>query len=330
MFTKTTGSRLLGAFILASALAAAQIVFGADPFTWRVRLLPAAAISGERVTLGEIAQPVGDMDEETWKILAETPLWHFPGREGQMTLARSKVIADLEKIFPKVEGNFIVPEQITLRKGGAKPVSGGDLRKLVVEFLTQKMANEPGDLEFKDIAMPQQVFVNEESERLSIEAGGPVAPGRVHMRLVVSDLEGKTLRQASATAFINFWRMIPVASRDLYVKEGSIKEGMFLFEKRNMAYVKGIPWDPKSPGLMRVKTSLTPGTPLTSETLEPVPLVSKGDQVILVWKGPHIQLTMPVTALTEGGKDKLITVRNMQSGKEMTAMVVDAKTVVAR
>ena len=61
-----------------------------------------------------------------------------------------------------------------------------------------------------------------------------------------------------------------------------------------------------------------------------MPDILKGAQVTCLWNGRNVHLAMPVTAITEGAKGGTITVRNVQSGRELAAMVQDSKTVVAR
>ena len=309
---------------------AAGSAMGGAVMDWKVKIVRAAAIAGDRVMLGEIAEPVGQIDQDTWRILAATPLWPFPGREGQLTLTRTRVLDDLDHLFPGAQQNFSVPDQVILRKGGGKPVMTSDVDRMIVDFLTANMTGQDGEIEVKDISLPNQLFIDPQLEQLSVDGVGQLAPGRVSLRLNVSAPDGKVLRQISASAFVNVWKVIPVAGRPLTMREGALGPEKITWERRNLAYVKGQPWDPKDPTPMRVKSSLNQGTPLTNETLEPMPAIQKGEQVTCLWSGKNIHLSMPVTAMTEGAKGAQITVRNVQSGRELAAVVVDAKTVTAR
>lgn len=314
------------AFLLVVAVSAQ----GRDPMAWKLRIAPAAAVSGERVLLGEIAEPVGEIAPETWRILATTPLWSFPGREGQMTLTRAKILDDLDTLFPNAASNFTVPEQVVLKKGGGKPVATNEVNKMIVDYLTANMTGVDGELEVKEIVLPTQLFLDPETEKLTVETVGTLAPGRVNLRLTIASPEGRTIRQISGNAFVNLWKVIPVAGRPLNMRDGALTTESVTFERRNLAFVRGLPWDPKNPQPMRAKTSLNQGTPLTSETVEPMPAITKGEQITCLWRGSHIQLTMPVTAVTDGAKGGQITVRNVQGGKEIAAIVQDNKTVLAR
>lgn len=309
-------------------LLAAGSSFGADPYPWKLQLASAASIAGDRVMLGEIAQPVGDIDPETWKILAATPLWPFPGREGQITLTRAKVQDDLDRIFAGSSRNFEVPDQMVLRKGGGTPLAANDLRKLVVDFLTEKLGTV-GEVEVAEVVLPQQMFMREDTERLSIDIVGPPNPGRMSLRLTVASLDGRVLRQAAVNAQVNVWRVVPVANRNMGPKDGPLTDERITFERRNLAGLRGAPMDPKSELPMRVKYSVGVGAPLTTENTEPLPAISKGEQVTMVWKGPHVSLAMPVVALTDGAKGGQISVRNVQGGKEIGAIVQDERTVMA-
>ncbi|WP_243312838.1 flagellar basal body P-ring formation chaperone FlgA [Fundidesulfovibrio agrisoli] len=323
-------ARALAVMAAVLALLAAATVFGADPMAWKVRIAPAAAIGGERVMLGDIAEPVGQIDPDTWRILSSTPLWPFPGREGQLTLTRKRILEDLDVLFPRSAGNFIVPEQVVLKKGGGVPVAGNDVTKMIVDYLTENMTGVEGELEVKEISLPGQLFIDPDTEKLSVESVGQMTPGRVNLRLTVSDMQGKPIRQIAASAFVNLWKVIPVAARPLNMRDGVVAGEMVTYERRNLAYIKGLPWDAKNPTPMRAKTSLNQGVPLTMDNLEPMPAILKGEQVTCLWNGRSIHLAMPVTAVTEGAKGCQITVRNVQSGRELAAWVQDSKTVVAR
>ena len=326
-------SRRISFFLAACALLAlfaAGSSFGAGTMDWKLKIAPAAAITGDRVLLGDIAEPIGQIDPETWRILAATPLWPFPGQEGQITLSSKKILDDLDKLFPNSEGNFHVPAQVVLKKGGGKPVAATEVDRMVVDYLTANMTGQDGELEVKEISLPNQLFIDNDLERLTVESVGNLVPGRVNLRLTVSNLDGKVLRQIAANAFVNMWKVIPVAARPLNLREGAISSDKVTFERRNLAYVRGVPWDSKDPMPMRVKGSINQGTPLTTETVEPMPAILKGDQINCFWHGTNVQLVMPVTAMADGAKGGTITVRNVQSGKELAAVVQDSKTVLAK
>ncbi len=320
---------IMSAIVAVAVFLAASSSFGADPYPWKLRLAPAASVSGDRVMLGEIAEPVGDIDPQTWRILAATPLWSFPGREGQITLTRGRVQDELDRIFSGSDRNFIIPDQIVLRKGGGMPLATNDLRKLIVDFLTEKMGGPGNEVEIKDVVMPQQLFLREDTERLGIEIIGTPAPGRMGLRLTITSLDGRVLKQISANALVNVWRMVPIANRDMGPKDGPITEERYIFDRRNIANIRGVPMDTHSALPLRVKYSVGSGAVLTSENTEPLPAISKGEHVTMVWKGRHISLSMPVVALTDGAKGGQISVRNVQGGKEIGAMVMDERTVSA-
>jgi len=321
---------VLTAIAVAAAVFAVSAALGAGVMDWKLKIAPAVAVTGDRVMLGDIAEPIGQIDPESWRILASTPLWPFPGREGQLTLTRKKILEDLDRLFPNAEGNFHVPEQVVLRKGGGKPVATNDVERMIVDFLTTNMTGQDGEIEVKEISLPGQLFIDSELERMSVEGVGNMVPGRVNLRLTVATPDGRVLRQIAANAFVNVWKVIPVASRPLNMREGSLGSDKVTFERRNLAFVRGTPWNSSDPMPMRVKGSINQGTPLTSETLEPMPAILKGEQITCLWRGVNVQLVMPVTAITDGAKGGTITVRNVQSGKELAAIVQDSKTVLAK
>lgn len=62
-------------------------------------------------------------------------------------------------------------------------------------------------------------------------------------------------------------------------------------------------------------------------SIEPAPVISKGDKVTLVFRSKHLKLTVPVESLEDGGIGQNITVRNLQSKRKIVATVINAQTV---
>ena len=322
-------ARMLVGLVCLLALFSASGSLMADPYTWRLRMLPAAAVSGDQALLGEIAEPEGQIDPEAWKILSATPLWSIPPQDGQLILNRVKILEDLDRYFPSCARNFDVPEQVILHKGPARPVSQGDMFKLIVDFLTDKLGAKEGELDIKELTQAPQMFVDPDTETISLESLGEVDPGRISLRVNVANQEGRVLRQGTFAVFANLWRMIPVASKAITPHDGELSEDKVGYERRNLAFVHGAPWDARGQA-MRVKTPVMRGTPLTSENIEPMPDILKGDQITVVWSSQRIHLSMPATAITDGSKGGRITVRGTQGGKEIAAVVLDPKTVSAK
>lgn len=77
----------------------------------------------------------------------------------------------------------------------------------------------------------------------------------------------------------------------------------------------------------RIRRSLPAGHPLSPGDLEQSRLVATGDTVTIVSRTHGIEVRMQGRALSHGGRDEQISVRNMQSGRTVDAVVVATGTV---
>jgi Flagellar basal body P-ring biosynthesis protein len=58
--------------------------------------------------------------------------------------------------------------------------------------------------------------------------------------------------------------------------------------------------------------------------------VIKGERVMLVYHGERIQVAVKAEALSDADVGQMVTVRNLQTKKEILATVIDAHTVAVR
>ncbi|OPX31366.1 MAG: flagella basal body P-ring formation protein FlgA [Candidatus Latescibacteria bacterium 4484_181] len=77
----------------------------------------------------------------------------------------------------------------------------------------------------------------------------------------------------------------------------------------------------------RARLSIPLGAVLTPETVEPVPVVSRGSKVRILVQFASVVAWTEGAALQEGAPGELIRVRNLRSGKRVLARVLDSETV---
>jgi flagella basal body P-ring formation protein FlgA len=104
---------------------------------------------------------------------------------------------------------------------------------------------------------------------------------------------------------------------------------LITWKNQNMAYLGNRAWDGKG-GPWRVVAPIGTGQPIMKSSIEPAPVIARGDKVSLVYNGKNLKLIVPVESLEDGGVGQTITVRNLQSQRKVIATVVDAQTVLVR
>lgn len=295
---------------------------------WRLSVGTAAVAKGERVLLGEIARPVGDLHPKQWKRLAAIELWTAPEDRGsQQIISRDKLQEMLEYYLGEVGQLCVLSGQMVVQRGG-RVIQGPELERLVVENLTPQVSALAGDVRLRDFRLPKQIFLGDEQSSLEVTLADSFKPGRLSLRITEKDPAGNRGKRRTGTVFMDQWISVPCAARPLNSRDRIGPEHV-VFERKNAAYLSGEPWDGLSFG-MRVVRSVGGGEVIYAKNLEDVPLVSRGDVVTLEFQGRFVRLTTNAKALADGRMGERIAVQNLASKREIIAEVLNANTVVVR
>jgi len=335
MGMRSRGMSLPGRFALRVALAALAVLFVCAldaraterPQGWWLAVKPAACAHGPRVLLGEIAEPRGDISAEAWKTMAARPLWNAPDRAGHQTaLSRERMVALLKEFAEDLAPACVLPHQLVIQRGGTVE-NGEALARRVVTFLTDRVQALGGEVEITDLHAPDYIFLPGQRETLELTTSAPVKPGRVNLLFEMRSQNGKVGRRFAASAFLNVWKPLPVASRGMPRLE-PLNLANVQYKRKNLAYNENA-WDGAG-GPWRLAKNVGVEQVIRKDDLEPVPVIAKGGKVNLVYERPGIRLSVKAEALADAGVGQSIQVRNLQSNRKITATVQDAETVVVR
>ena len=140
-------------------------------------------------------------------------------------------------------------------------------------------------------------------------------------------LDGKIQREMSVTADIRFFRPVLVASRSVRRGE-NLTAGMFEVAERDITSLKnGFYADVAELDNLRARRTVAVKNVLTHKHVEKVPVVQKGEQVVLVAQMENLRISTVGIALQDGGVGVRIRVRNQDSGKVIYGEVLDQQTV---
>ncbi|MEF2231365.1 MAG: flagellar basal body P-ring formation chaperone FlgA [Pseudodesulfovibrio sp.] len=308
-------------------LATAGSISAASGKDWRLVVRTVACVKGPMVLLGEIADPVDDLDARTWQSLAQVPLWQASDKPGRpVTIDRDRLDKVLRHYLGDKVSNLVLPMQFTVQTGG-KVLDANQLRSQVVAFLTPRAKDLGGEVDLKELDLPDYYFFDSVTDSFVIELNGDIRPGRNQIRLRTVNGDGKVVAGKAGTVFINVWKAVPVAATPLNRGERVTRDKVG-FKRVNLAYRIDL-WDGTG-GPWRMVRTLGRGQPFTLSHLESVPLIEKGERVNLVYRGSRIQLTVKVEALDDAVLGQQVPVLNLQSKKTVLATVVGDNTVMVR
>lgn len=297
------------------------------PEDWRLRIREAAVAAGDMVLLGEIAEPLG-APPEIWRKLSAQPLWPSPPEPGKpLQINKVRLSQALRDVLGAATANrCLVPTALVVQRGGMV-LREDDLRSYVVKSLAPQLASLPGRAELNEFRLPSHIFLEHGRQQVELETGR-IAPGRITLRFVVREMDGAVLRRVAGTAFLDMWLEVPAAARPLN-KGDALGPDDVTFIRMNAAHFKGMPWDGRG-GPWQVMRGVGTGQPLFQADLAPQAMARKGSIVQVVYARGNLHMTAQAECLADGEPGAAIPVRNLQSKRQIFAVVRDNKTVTAQ
>lgn len=295
------------------------------PEDWRLKIQSAAVTNSDMVLLGDIAVPLGQMGQDTWAQLRAQPLWPAPPEEGKpLQISHSRLSQALRQALGKeVAGRCILPTSLVIQRGGLV-FHEEDLRSYVVKSLTPQLSAMPGQVELSDFRLPDYIFLAHAQQRVQLEPG-KLSPGRVPLRFAVQEVDGNVLRRISGTVNLTLWITAPAASRPMNKGEALAAESV-TFMKVNASQLRDLPWDGRG-GPWQVNRALNTGEPILQSDLVSQLMVRRGDVVNLIYIRGNLRIATQAQALADGEPGATIAVRNLQTKKQVYAIVKDGSTV---
>jgi len=222
-----------------------------------------------------------------------------------------------------VAGRCILPGSLVIQRGGLV-FHEEDLRSYVVKSLTPQLAAMPGEVELSDFRLPDYIFLAHSQQRVQLEPG-KLTPGRVPLRFAVQEVDGNVLRRISGTVNLTLWITAPAASRAMNKGEALAAESV-TFMKVNASQLRDLPWDGRG-GPWQLNRALNTGEPILQSDLVSQLMVKRGDVVNLIYKRGNLRIATQAQALADGEPGATIAVRNLQTKKQVYAIVKDGTTV---
>lgn len=294
---------------------------------WRLRIREAAVSTGDMVTLGDIADPLGNIPADTWRNLAAMALWPAPTEAGKaFQVNKAKLSQALREVLKETADRCILPTSLAVQRGGFV-LREDDLRAFLVRSLTPQLNALPGKAELNDFRLPPYIFLAHPQQRIELEAN-KVVPGRITFRYVVREMDGIVLKKVAGSAFLDLWVEVPAAARPLNKGEALGPESV-TFIRMNVAQLREKPWDGRG-GPWQVLRTIPTGQAIFQGDLATQSMVRKGNIVVLVYEKGNVRIETQAEVMVDAEPGETIAVRNIQTKKQIYAVVRDARTVVSK
>ncbi len=288
-----------------------------------VEVAARATVSGEAVTLGDIAEITAA--PEIREQLAAISLGRAPHPGQAKPFAGAWIAARLnaQARIPAAAA-VSIPEQVTVQRA-AQRIAGDVLERFFNDYVARRLPGQNfGVNGFKvrgDHTFPVGALVLRPDERRSVDLAGQV---NLPVEVLVDD-------HRCGRLIVSAWvsRLQEVVCLQRPVSRGAVLTAADLrLESRDLSRLTGQPiLQLQTAEGMRVRRSLQAGDYLKQEFVENPPLISKGDRIRLVAASGRLRVSTIGIARSEAGCGAQITVENPASGKTVVGTVVDASTV---
>jgi len=246
---------------------------------------------------------------------------HYPQK---FTLKRNTLKKILSDNLPdKLLNSCDIPDKIQIIKG-KYILNKEKLFSLLMNFVKNNSSQMGGDIRLRDVVLPEYIILGK-GEKIYIQVYGNNIKAGSNTVYFITLKDKKITKKRSGRFFLDVFKPVPCAKRPLNIGE-PVTPDKITFVKKNLAYLPKNIWDGKT-GPYRIKVPIGALQPITMERLEPIPVVSRGQKVKLVYEGNSIILRTIGRCLEDGNIGDFIKVLNIQSHRVVYAKVVDRETV---
>ncbi len=171
-----------------------------------------------------------------------------------------------------------------------------------------------------------QVPCDKVSELRVIEPAEPSFKNRMKLTVEMLDSEGEVARRIFVSAKLKILKSVAVAAGDID-KDVVLTAGVYEFREMDVAFSYGYFTDKSELKDCRMRRRVKAGTILTNRYVEPIPLVARGDLVIIRSIAGSVVVTASGTAREDGSLHESIRVYNPTTRKTLVCEVIDETTV---
>ncbi len=301
-----------------------QESFAAD---WRIKVYDSAIAENDIVTLGDIAEPLGSISPADWGRLKTIQLFAAPNVEGKaFQISKKKLQESLEYVLGDSASYLILPNSLAIQKKGDL-LREADLMRLVQQSLQYSLSQLDGIFELTDFRLPPYIFLPTKGQRVELETKDAKA-GRNSLKFHIKELDNSTVKRFTGSVFVNLWKDVP-APLQPYNRGDRLEADNLTYIRKNLAYIKGEPWDGKG-GPWQFKSAVGTEQPILMSDLAPLAMIRKGQLITIQYQKGNVTVAQQGQALEDGGPGDVINVRNTQSKKLVFGTVLNDSTVVTQ
>ncbi len=285
------------------------------------------SVRGEKIYLDDIARIKGErtITQGIGSIcLGSSPR---PGSTRALKGERISTILRSKRFWP-ADATITVPETVEVTRRG-QIVSRERYKDLFYRYVSDHIGDN-ADFSISNFKVTGNRSVPEGAVTLKIaDNGDRKMLGRISVTSFVY-VDARSAQRVTLSGWVNLFKGVPCAVRTLKRDEVASENDIKIIRKDISRLPLNIVSDAKEVIGKRLKHSVRSGEYLRENMFENVPVVNKGDQVVIVAESGAFRVTAIGKTLEKGCSGDIIRVKNSMSKKIISAQIIDASTVRVR
>jgi len=280
-------------------------------------------LGADRVTLGALL--VSDPAEaKLVEQLKATVLTAAPPPGQTKIITALEILRRLESVGVTSKGYvLVVPPEITIERE-AQLVTATEISDRVSQEFLPRLSWK--DIRLERIDLAESILLPKGNTEWHFNSQPGTDYAKPFYLNINFNVNGEVAKRVFVRTVLTVRERVAVAVSDLKPTQ-SIREEDIRWEQRQLLSTLQSPIRSSSffQG-RRLRTAIPSGRVLTENLFITIPLVKRGDSVLLVYENDSMRVTTQVKALAMGFRGQRIQVRNFESGKVLTAEVTDEGT----
>lgn len=291
----------------------------------RVTFREVSFVEAEEMTLGDLAE-VEAFDIDTERALRNIYMGTAP-RLGQRRAISGTLLAGRLAQAGWGEGTLEVelPSRITVERE-TREISQSELERIALDLLTEALPHDSASVIIENLRVPRALSIPpvEPMWEISMTANRGVGPVNFQIS-AISDGEVVGTAQGSAQVDVE----IVAAEAVVQIPRGTVITPDMI--RTTTARLRSVPngalLDPQSIIGMETTQSIQANSIITSRAVQPETLVRRGDLVTMIYDSGPLRITDTAESSQNGSAGDIIMVRNIQSQRQVRALVTGERTV---
>lgn len=309
-----------------------ETTLGSHTYGVTVVVPPKIAVNQAQLTLGNIATITqinghhggqtksGDYAEngDDVKKLSAVIIGEAPTPKNTLVISGAKILEAIKSAGISLDAfGYSIPQEILIERMG-HVLELEEVKEAVRAYFASE--NE-FDLTLRDVQVAKAYVVPAGPADINVTRLGEPVGGKVPLRVEVS-IEDKIEANFTATAIVDDWRDVPVATR--VIERGRLirPEDMQLVRLNMFNQPVDALSDAKEVVGLRAKTNISAGEMVRRAVVDIPPTIERGKRVTLLYRVPGFEVSATGVAVEDGFKSQSIRVKNIKSQKIVTANVI--------